>query len=118
MLGIIALQQGKGFSGLLLKNILKRKNENVDINSTITRLGQFLDGNYTIFPGLGVPEGPFQIFHKSFADFLLDEENNNQPFHVDILNIHKLLVDYCFDKIKKINNENDYSNLDDILYNI
>ena len=76
LLGIIALQQGQGFSGLLLRKILKRKNEKVDINSNISKLRQFVDGNYNIITGLDLPKGPFHIFHKSFADFLLNEENN------------------------------------------
>ena len=113
LLGIIALQQGQGFSGLLLRKILKRKNENVDINSNISKLRQFVDGNYTIIPGLDLPKGPFHIFHKSFADFLLNEENNNQSFKVNTLNIHKLLVEYCKDKINKINNENDHPDVED-----
>ena len=113
LLGIITLQQGQGFSGLILKNILKRKNENVDLNSTISKLRQFIDGSYAIIPGLGVPEGPFHVFHKSFADFLLDEENNYQSFHVDNLEIHKSLVDYSLDNIIQIDNKKDYSNLED-----
>jgi hypothetical protein len=113
LLGIIALQQGKGFSGLVLRNILKRKNENLDMNLSISKLRQFLDGNYTIIPGLGVPKGPFHVFHKSFADFLLDEENNNQLFHVDIIDINELLIDYCESKVTEIDKKKYYSNLEE-----
>ncbi len=44
---------------------------------------------------------------------MLDEESDNPAFHVDAIEINRLLVDYCIDNIRKTNNENDYSDIDD-----
>ena len=51
----------------------------------VTRLaGQFLQGS--------PPDGPFRVYHRSFADFLLDAETNpNWP--VDAVETHAAVVD-------------------------
>lgn len=43
-----------------------------------------------------MPEGPFRLFHKSFADFLLDDKENTD-YHIDAIPLHKRIVNYYKD---------------------
>ena len=38
-----------------------------------------------------LPEGPFRVFHKSFADFLLEDEDNVHR-HIDGMQIHRQIA--------------------------
>jgi hypothetical protein len=44
-----------------------------------------------------LPGGPFQLFHKSFADFLLDKDSNE--FHIDATSMHRRIADYYLGKL-------------------
>ena len=113
LFGLIAIQQGEGFTGLLLKKMVKYINKDHNVKAELETVKQFIDGNFDNFPGEGIPQGPFQIFHKSFIDFLLDEENN-KSYHIDTLKIHKIVIDYCLANIQQINDNNlDWNNKED-----
>jgi hypothetical protein len=78
LLGLIAVAQGDGLTTRQLSNITGK-----DIRASLRASKQYLSGE--------LPEGPFRPFHKSFADFLLDDENN-LDYRIDALTMHSLLV--------------------------
>ena len=43
------------------------------------------------------PDGPFRPFHKSFADFLL-EDNGNARYHIDAPTMHRQIADHYWAK--------------------
>lgn len=63
LLGLIALSQGEGLTRARLEKVLGR-----DLRSALSACAQYLTGQQ--------PDGPFHVFHQSFADFLLREESN------------------------------------------
>jgi hypothetical protein len=66
LLGLIAVAQGEGLTARQPTGIA---NGDVDeVGDTLRRCKQYLVGD--------LPEGPFRLFHKSFADFLLEEKEN------------------------------------------
>jgi hypothetical protein len=103
---LLIVQQGKGFYGLQLEEIA-----GVNIGKLET-IKQFVDGNYNEL--LGKPEGPFRIFHKSFADYLIDD-NNNGYYHIDATVMHKKVVNYYSDDANSVNEGRDWSSLEDHL---
>ena len=46
---------------------------------------QYLDGE--------LPDGPFRSFHKSFADYLLEDEDN-VDYRIDAAEMHRRIVDW------------------------
>src|SRR5439155_9686615 len=63
LLGLIAVAQGDGLTAQQLADITGK-----DIRATLRVSKQYLSGE--------LPSGPFRPFHKSFADFLLEEDTN------------------------------------------
>ncbi|MCK4792265.1 MAG: hypothetical protein KAV87_51520 [Desulfobacteraceae bacterium] len=81
--GLIAVAQGEGLSWIQLTNITGKEK---DQSQRILRIGkQYLDGE--------LREGPFRPFHRSFAEFLLDEEENFH-YHIDAVAMHCQIADY------------------------
>ena len=83
LLGLVAVAQGEGLSSLQLASILNRDLD--EIGDTLRRCKQYLSGE--------LPKGPFRPFHKTFADFLLEDEQNID-FHIDAMRWHKTITDY------------------------
>ena len=84
VLGLIAVAQGEGLTEMQLQQISGK-----ELEQTIRICKQYLAGD--------LPEGPFRIFHKSFADFLLDEKENID-YHIDGTSMHRKIVDYYREK--------------------
>jgi hypothetical protein len=80
LLGLVAVSQGTGLKRAQLDGITRH-----DTEGTLETWKQYLDGS--------LPDGPFRPFHKSFADFLLDDPRN-QAYHVDGPRMHEQVVDY------------------------
>lgn len=86
-LGLIAVAQGEGLS----RNQLERITEQ-ELEQALRVCKQYLDGN--------LPDGPFRLFHKSFADFLL-EDQSNIDYHLDAIAMHRRLTGYYLDIYSK-----------------
>jgi hypothetical protein len=80
VLGLVAVSQGGGLSHAQLDGVTGKHTE-----GTLEEWKQYLGG--------ALPDGPFRPFHKSFADFLLDEPRN-RAYHVDAAGMHERLVDH------------------------
>ena len=80
VLGLVAVSQGEGLSRAQLDGVTGK-----DTEGTLEEWKQYLGG--------ALPDGPFRPFHKSFADFLLDEPRNH-AYHVDAADMHERLVDH------------------------
>lgn len=80
ILGLIAVAQGEGLSLAQIKRItgLKEKAE-----PALRACAQYIHGD--------LPEGPFRPFHKSFADFLL-EDQENRHYHIDAVDMHQWIA--------------------------
>lgn len=74
LLGLIAVAQGGGLTTEQLTAIIGK-----DTRVALRASKQYLSGE--------LPEGPFRPFHKSFADFLLEEEDN-VDYHIDAGAMH------------------------------
>lgn len=79
-LGLVAVSQGDGLTRVQLDGVT-----GTDTEETLEKWKQYLGG--------ALPEGPFRPFHKSFADFLLDDPRN-QAYRVDGAGMHERLVDH------------------------
>jgi hypothetical protein len=79
LLGLTAVAQGYGLSASQLGDIVGR-----DIGEALRATRQYLRGN--------LPDGPFRPFHKSFADYLL-EDADNIDYHIDARAMHRLIAD-------------------------
>jgi WD40 repeat protein len=79
LLGIIAVSQGDGLTARQLKDVMGK-----DVRAALRACKQYLSGQ--------LPEGPFRPFHKSFADFLLEDEDN-VDFHIDTASMHRRIAD-------------------------
>lgn len=40
-----------------------------------------------------MPDGPFRVFHKSFADFLIEDEDNTD-YHIAPTSMHRRIATY------------------------
>jgi len=80
VLGLIAVAQGEGLTKTQLQQITGK-----ELEQTIRICKQYLAGD--------IPEGPFQPFHKSFADFLLDD-NENVDYNIDATSMHRRIADH------------------------
>ncbi len=80
VLGLVAVSQGDGLSRAQLDGVTGK-----DTEGTLEEWKQYLGG--------ALPDGPFRPFHKSFADFLLDEPRND-AYRVDAAGMHERLVDH------------------------
>ena len=105
ILGLLTIQQGQGFNGLQLGKIMYTDTNRIhNIKAAMETIRQFVDGNYNDVPGLGTPQGPSHIFHKSFADFLIDDANN-KDYHIDPIVMHQKVVDYYLRNVQNINED-------------
>jgi hypothetical protein len=84
LLGLIAVAQGDGLTAQQLTEIISK-----DIRAALRVCKQYLSGE--------LPSGPFRPFHKSFADFLL-EEDTNADFRIDGNATHARIADWFFSK--------------------
>ena len=83
LLGLIAVAQGDGLSRTQIERITGQ-----DAERTLRICKQYLDD--------GLPEGPFRPFHRSFADFLLEDEENID-YHVDAATVHRWIAGHYWD---------------------
>ena len=80
MLGLIAVAQGERLTSAQLQQITGK-----DVEQPLRICGQYLSGE--------LPHGPFRPFHKSFADFLL-EDTDNIDYHINEVQMHLKIVDF------------------------
>jgi tetratricopeptide (TPR) repeat protein len=80
VLGLVAVAQGEGLTRTQIERITGQ-----DARRTLRICKQYLDGD--------LPDGPFRPFHRSFADFLLEDEEN-EDYHIDAANAHRQMVAY------------------------
>jgi hypothetical protein len=71
--------QGQGLTTKQLAELVGK-----DIRAALRASKQYLAGE--------LPDGPFRPFHKSFADFLL-EDADNADFHIDPVTMHKRVAE-------------------------
>ncbi len=83
LLGLIAVAQGDGLTARQLTEITGK-----DLRAALRASKQYLSGE--------LPEGPFRPFHKSFADFLLDDKAN-LDYHIDATRMHCQIADHYWD---------------------
>jgi tetratricopeptide (TPR) repeat protein len=86
LLGVIAVAQDEGLTIEQLTNIVKHDRD--EVGDTLRRCKQYLSGD--------LPDGPFRPFHKSFADFLL-EDKDNFDYHIDSKTAHQQIAEYFWD---------------------
>lgn len=79
-LGLIAVAQGEGLSAMQLEDLT---GGGVDVEEALEVCRQYLDGE--------LPDGPFRVFHRSFADFLL-QEPKNKAYRVDAARMHSKIA--------------------------
>jgi hypothetical protein len=82
LLGAIAVAQGDGLSREQIEGILKKDSD--DVERAMRICAQYLSG---------LPNGPFRLFHKSFSDFLLEDEENTD-YHIDPTSMHRRITIY------------------------
>lgn len=79
VLAPVVAARGHGLTRAQLNKISGR-----DVSDTLETAKQYLDG--------ALPDGPFRPFHKSFADFLL-EDKSNVAYHIDPSQAHLQIAD-------------------------
>jgi hypothetical protein len=82
LLGLVAVAQG-GLTSTELAGITKRYLD--EIQDALRECKQYLSGE--------LPDGPFRLFHKSLADFLL-EDKDNRHYHIDAASMHSRIVQH------------------------
>lgn len=80
LLGAIAVAQGDGLPLKQLERIVERDSLVMELRIC----AQYL---------IGMPNGPFRVFHKSFVDFLLEDKDNTH-YHIDSIEQHQRIVKY------------------------
>jgi tetratricopeptide (TPR) repeat protein len=83
LLGSIAVAYGEGLNAAQLASISKHDLD--EVKDDLRRCKQYLTGE--------LPNGPFRPFHKSFADFLLEDEDN-VDYHIDAASMHRRIADH------------------------
>jgi tetratricopeptide (TPR) repeat protein len=83
LLGLIAVAQGEGLTATNLTALVRR-----DVRQALRASKQYLAGN--------LPDGPFRLFHKSFTDFLLEDESNIDR-HIDAVTMHRRIADHYWE---------------------
>ncbi|NWG20319.1 MAG: HEAT repeat domain-containing protein [Chloroflexi bacterium] len=81
ILGLLAVAQGAGLTRAQLAWLTGRAD---DVDLALLKSNQYLQGN--------APDGPFRLFHRSFAEFLLDDPTN-QNYHIDAARMHRTIVE-------------------------
>ncbi len=82
VLGLVSVGQGEGLRGTQVGKVSR-----TNVEKILLACLQYMDGAY--------PEGPFRVFHRSFADFLLDSQENTY-YHIDAANMHAMIADYYY----------------------
>lgn len=82
LLGLIAAGMGAGLSRDALEAMLLR-----DLRAPLQVCHQYLSGSY--------PDGPFKLFHESFANYLLFDRDNHD-FRIDPKRMHTRIVDHFY----------------------
>ena len=80
VLGTVAVARGHGLTRLQLEKITGH-----DATEALEISKQYLDG--------ALPDGPFRLFHKSFADFLL-EDKANLAYQIEPSRAHLQIADF------------------------
>lgn len=80
LLGLVAAAQGEGLSRMQIEQMIGK-----DMERPLRICRQYFSGN--------LPDGPFRLFHKSFADFLLIDKKN-LDYHIDAKEIHRRIAEY------------------------
>jgi hypothetical protein len=82
VLGAVAVAQGEGLSIGQVEKVTQQ-----DAEKILGACLQYMDGPF--------PTGPFRVFHRSFADFLL-EGAENIFYRIDGPRMHALIADYYY----------------------
>jgi hypothetical protein len=80
VLGLIAVAQGDGLTAKQLGAITGK-----EVEQTLRISRQYLSGEW--------PVGPFRCFHRSFVDWLLEDEEN-VDYHIDGAAMHRQIADH------------------------
>jgi hypothetical protein len=80
VLGLISVGYGEGLSGTRLEKILQK-----DVEPALRLCEPYLDGSLS--------QGPFRPFHRSLAEFVLEDATNTN-FHRDAYRMHQKVADY------------------------
>ncbi|MCJ7445052.1 MAG: hypothetical protein MUO26_11100, partial [Methanotrichaceae archaeon] len=80
LLGFIAVAYGEGLSRSQINRISGK-----DLEYSLRACKQYLEGE--------LPEGPFRPFHRSFADFLLEDEEN-LDYHINAIEFHNEIINF------------------------
>jgi WD40 repeat protein len=80
LLGLIAVAQGEGLTTRQLSDFIGS-----DIRAELRTCKQYLAGS--------LPDGPFRLFHQSFADFLLHSDENHD-YHIVAARMHEIIISY------------------------
>lgn len=86
LLGLIAVAQRDGLTAQQLTDMIGE-----DIRPALRVTKQYLSGE--------LPDGPFRLFHESFADFLLENEDNGD-YHIDAEAMHRRIAEYYLEKLE------------------
>jgi len=86
LLGAIAVSQGDRLNHQQLAVIVGKDLD--DIELSLRSCAQYLHH---------LPNGSFQIFHKSFSDFLLDDKDNTD-YHIAPATAHQRIADYYWNR--------------------
>ncbi|MCZ7572412.1 MAG: hypothetical protein M5U01_27990 [Ardenticatenaceae bacterium] len=84
LLGLLAVAQAPGLTRTQLEAVIGN-----DVERELRACKQYLTGE--------LPAGPFRPFHRSFADFLLDDQENID-FHIDAAGMHRQIADYYWSR--------------------
>lgn len=82
VLGLVCVGQGEGLLGTQVERVTR-----ANVEKILLACLQYMDGTY--------PEGPFRVFHRSFADFLLESKENTY-YHIDAAIMHAMIADYYY----------------------
>jgi hypothetical protein len=80
LLGLLAVAEEPGLTQTLLTSITGK-----EVERALRACMQFLSGE--------LPEGPFRPFHRSFVEFLL-EDDENTDYHIAADQAHRQIADY------------------------
>jgi hypothetical protein len=80
VLGLIAVAQGDGLTAKQLGVITGK-----EVEQTLRICRQYLSGEW--------PNGPFRCFHRSFVEWLLEDEEN-EAYHIDGNQMHRQIADH------------------------
>lgn len=86
ILGLSSVARGSGLTRAEMSAI-----SGMDAEPSLRRCKQYLEGE--------LPNGPFRTFHRSFAEFVLDEPTNIH-YHVDAEAMHRRIADFYWNTFR------------------